>query len=275
VYAAHGAAQRFKAALRAKPGDEVFWKLFTGPMDFLWGFLRKEAACALQSQWEEKVLAEVQGMGGVQSQQALLGPEGLAWSFVRGPAAPFLTRTPRGFFPREALGGTMPFEPSFFQYLARGAQAAASVKKNYPVTISGLPTDSNAEARTKPHATRLELQCSGTSQVIENLNFPVTKTFTWAPETCGDVLLQIDVGDLQLKKKYAGEQGFGEFLRDFPAGQRTFSPQDFPAERDALERMGIRFIRVQYQFSGHQGVLAQIGTAPRQAPPRIVNCWSR
>jgi len=272
-YTAYGAANRLKEALKTKPGDELFWKLFAGPLDYLWVFVRKETACYLQSQWEEKVLAEVQGVTGPQAQQMLLGPDGLAWKFVKGPAAPFLIRSLKGYFSREALGGTIPFETSFLAFLVRGAQATAVAKKSYPVTISGLPTSSNPEARTKPHATRLELQCSGASQTIENLNFPVSKTFNWSPETCGDVILQIEVGDLQLKKKYTGDQAFPEFLQDFRVGQRIFSPGEFPAEKDALERMGIKFIRVRYQFSGQQDVLAQMGALPRQAPSRIVSCW--
>jgi type VI secretion system protein ImpL len=108
---------------------------------------------------------------------------------------------------------------------------------------------------------------------LENLNYPVTKTFNWSPETCGDVSLQIDVGDVPLKRKYPGDQGFPEFLQDFRVGQRTFTPSDFPDQRGALDRMGITFIRVHYQFSGQQDVLAQAGAAPRQAPTRIVRCW--
>jgi type VI secretion system protein ImpL len=212
-------------------------------------------------------------MTGLQAQQMLLGPDGLTSKFVKGPAAPFLSRSQKGYFSKEALGGTIPFETSFLTFLVRGAQATVVAKKSYPVTISGLPTSSNPEARPKPQATRLELQCSGASQTIENMNFPVSKTFNWSPETCGDVILQIDVGDLHLKKKYTGDQAFPEFLQDFRVGQRIFSPGEFAAEKDALERMGIKFIRVQYQFTGQQDVLNQMNALPRQAPARIVSCW--
>jgi len=244
-----------------------------GPLDFLWYFTRMESACYLQSQWEEKVLAEAQGATGTQAQQVLLGPDGLAWRFVRGPAASFITRSLKGFSSKEAMGGTMPFEASFFNYLVRGAQAAAVAKKSFAVKISGMPTSANPEAKTKPHATRLELQCSTGPLSLENLNYPVNKTFNWSPETCGDVSLQIDVGDVSLKRKYSGDQGFPEFLQDFRVGQRTFTPSDFPDQRGALDRMGITFIRVHYQFSGQQDVLAQAGAFPRQAPTRIVSCW--
>jgi type VI secretion system protein ImpL len=272
-YTAQGAASRLKGAMKSRPGDEIFWKLMNGPLDFLWLFTRLESACYLQSQWEEKVLAEAQGATGTQAQQILLGPDGLTWKFVRGPAAPFIARSLKGFSSKEAMGGTLPFEASFFNYLARGAQASAVAKKSFAVKISGMPTSANPEAKTKPHATRLELQCSTGPTSLENLNYPVTKTFTWSPETCGDVSLQIDVGDVSLKKKYSGDQGFPEFLQDFRVGQRTFTPADFPDQRGALDRLGIRFIRVHYQFSGQQDVLAQAGAFPRQAPTRIINCW--
>ncbi len=274
-YAAHGAVRKLKGVVKSKPGEELFWDLFTGPLDDLWLYVRMEAACSLQGQWEEKVLAEAQGATGSQAQEILLGPDGLIWKFTKGPAAPFMTRTLKGFAAKPALGGTIPFEPPFFNYLVRGAQASAAAKKSYTVKISGLPTSSNPEARTKPHATRLELQCSAGPQYIENLNFPVSRTFTWSPETCGEVLFRIDVGDLVLKKKYSGEQAFPGFLQDFRTGEHSFSPGDFPEEQTALEQMGIKYIRVQYQFSGEQAVLAQLSAVPRQAPMRIVRCWEK
>ncbi len=275
-YTAQGAIGRMSVSLKSRAGEELFWRLLGGPLDFLWRQVSMEAACSLQSQWEEKVLAEAQGATGPHAQQLLLGPDGLAWKFVKGPAAPFLVRTLKGYSSKEALGGRIPFEPSFLNYLVKGAQATAQAKKNYSVSIGGLPTSSNPEARTKPQATRLELQCSTGSQILENFNYPVSKTFSWSPEGCGDVHLQIDVGNLQLKKKYSGDQAFPEFLQDFRVGQHTFSPADFPAERAALDNMGIKFIRVQYQFGGEQNaVLNQAGAVPRQAPLRIVNCWGK
>lgn len=264
---------------RGKAADEIFWKLLTGPIEFMWTFVRMEAACHLQNQWEQTVLAEVQPVGGTQATQLLLSPEGPVWKFVKGPAAGFISwGLQRGYFPKEALGGAMPFEPSFFAFLrqsAAGRQAAAS-KPNYKITIDGLPTDANPDARIIPKKTRLEIQCGGAVQTIINENYPVRANFNWSPESCSDVLFQIEVSDLVLTKKYSGSLAFAEFLQDFRGGQRTFYPAEFPAERAGLEALGIKTIRVNYLFSGdHRSAIAQIGSLPGQAPRNIVRCWEQ
>jgi type VI secretion system protein ImpL len=279
VFAAYGAAGRLKAGIgKGRGAEEVLSRLITGPPDFLWTYVRMETACYLQRQWEEKVLAESEGATGQQAIQLLLGPEGLAWKFVKGAAAPFINRSPqKGYYSREVMGGSIPFDPSFFTFLVKGAQAqaAAVTKQNYTVGIKGLPTDANPEARIKPHSTKLELHCSSGIQNLVNLNYPVSKTFTWSPETCKDVLFQIEVGDLVLTKKYTGEQAFPEFLQDFKGGQKTFYPIDFPGEKGALEKLGIRYVKANYQFTGDQPVLGQVKVLPGQAPRSIVKCWAQ
>ena len=256
--------------------DGVFWALFSGPANYLWGYTLGEAACSMQTQWDEKVLQEAQGAQDQQAAQYLLTPEGPVWKFVKGPAAPFLGWHPqKGYYSKAALGGALPFEPSFYAFLKSGAKvkAAAVQKQNFAVTIRGLPTDSNPDARTKPQSTRLEVQCSAGNQTLENLNFPVTKTFNWTPEGCGDVVLQIDVGDVVLTKRYGGPQAFPDFLASFKGGRHTFTPGNFPGERQALERMGIKFIRVNYQVSGGgQAVVGQAKAIPAQIPRAIVRC---
>jgi type VI secretion system protein ImpL len=213
--------------------------------------------------------------------QYLLGPEGPVWKYVKGPAGPFIGWTPqRGYYSKVALGGSVPFDPSFFAFLTKGAKAkvaAAPAKQNNNVTIKGLPTDANPDARIKPQSTRLELQCASGSQNIENMNYPVSKTFVWAADSCSDATFQIDVGEVMLTKKYAGPKGFPAFLQDFPGGRHTFYPQDFPREKGALERMGIKYIRVNYQISGGSEIIAQASAGsslPGQAPRVVTQCWN-
>jgi type VI secretion system protein ImpL len=208
--------------------------------------------------------------------QMLLGPDGLVGKFLKGPAAPFVGRSVRGYYAKDVLGGTVPLVPAFFNYLTRGTQAAtvAAAKQSYAVTIRGLPTDANPEAQTRPQATRLDVQCQAGPQSLVNLNYPISKTFNWSSDTCGDVALQIEVGKLTLRKKYAGEQAFPEFLQDFRGGSRTFLPNEFPGESEALARLGIKFIRVNYQFSGDQPVVGQARALPGEAPRSIAVCWA-
>lgn len=283
IYAGLGAASRLKSAVAGnRPADEVVSKLITGPFDFLWAYVRNEAGCQMQSTWEQTVLAESQGATGRQAATLLLGPEGLVWKFVKGPAAPFLTRTLKGYTGKDVLGAKLQFTPEFYQFLSKGASvavAAAASAGGQPgptgVSIKGLPTDANPDARVKPHGTRLELTCATGPQTLVNLNYPVNKVFQWSPDSCTDVTLQISVGNLTLKKTYPGEQGFPAFLQDFPGGQHTFTAAQFPAERAALEQMGIRQIRVSFRFSGEKAVVAGAAkAAPGTAPRTIYACWA-
>ncbi len=275
--AAWGAAGRLRAGVAGGGPDEAFWRLVTGPLDYLWSYVRREAGCQLQTLWEEQVIAATLGMPPQQAGPMLLGPDGLAWRFVKGPAAPFIRGTAAGYAPRQVLGGAIPLEGSLFAFLSKGAQVQASAagrQPNYTVAVKGLPTDANADARIKPHGTRLELQCAGSAQTLVNQNFPVGKTFYWSPETCGDVIFQIEVGDQVLTKRYGGPQAFPDFLREFAGGSRSFPAREFPGEKEALERMGIKHIRVNYQIMGSAQVVKQGSAMAGATAPRVIaRCW--
>jgi type VI secretion system protein ImpL len=263
--------------VKGQADDDSFWRLLNGPSAFFWAYARMETACYLQTQWEEKVLSETQGASDQQAVEYLLSQEGPVSKFIKGPAAPFIGwNIGKGYYAKEVLGGSVPIETSFFNFLSKGAKspAAASKKQNYSVTIKGLPTDVNPDARIKPHSTLLELQCSGNTFNLTNQNYPVSKTFTWSPETCNDVTFQIEVGDATLIKRYTGTQAFPEFLKDFQGGHKTFSPQDFPESASALDRLKIKFIKVNYQFSGEDRVLEQVKPPlPGGIPQKIAQCW--
>jgi hypothetical protein len=57
-----------------------------------------------------------------------------------------------------------------------------------------------------------------------------------------------------------------------------FSSSEFPAEKAALDRMGIKYISVDYEFSGEGAVIAE-GVAPStpvftlMVPRKILQCW--
>jgi type VI secretion system protein ImpL len=279
-YTAATSISKMKNGMDAGASDEVFWQLLRGPLDFLWTYVRRESACQLQSIWEEQVLAPTMGMTPQQAMPVLVGPDGLAWRFSKGPAAPFLKGNMYGYRAKEALGGTLPMQNSLFAFLAKGGQAQATVMamgqpRNFNIGIRGLPTDANAEASLKPQATRLELQCGGNSQVLINNNYPVSKTFNWSPDSCGDVILQINVGDVVLTRHYMGQEGFPNFLKDMRGGRRKFSASEFRGERRALERMGVKYITVNYRFIGSGPVLRHTATLSGQAPRSIAQCWAQ
>ena len=107
---------------------------------------------------------------------------------------------------------------------------------------------------------------------MTNVNIPVTQVFRWAPDTCEDVILEIDVGAVTLTKKYAGDGAFRAFLQDFHAGYRVFRPKDFPGREEALKAMGIESIVVRYGFKGHEPVIKMPG--PVSIPGKIALCWN-
>ena len=255
--------------------DKIFRKLMMGPFDYLLNFVCSETACYLQDVWEKEVLVEIQGVFDQKTlNQILLGQEGYAVKFVNGPAAPFVSRSPqKGYYAKTALDRRIPFTPSFLSFLTKGAKTSKLVKANYTVSIKGLPTDINPEAQIRPHATSIELQCADKAQKLINLNYPVRKTFNWSTEKCEDVIFQIEVADLILTKKYTGYQAFPKFLKDFADGQRIFFSREFPDYQAALKRLGIRYIKVNYQFKGHQPIIKLLATDPGRAPEDIVKCW--
>ncbi len=258
-----------------KEEENVFWNLLTGPVDFIWAFDRTEAACYLQERWEKEVYVEIQGIQDRQKiKQLLLDQDGFATQFIKGPAAPFISRNPRkGYYAVTALDGQISFAPGFLDFLTRGVSVNRTSRPSYDVSIKGLPTGVNQEAFIKPHATHVELQCAGTTQKLSNFQFPIVKDFDWAPETCGDVVFEIEVSDLILTKVYRGSQAFPSFLYDFKTGKKTFYPRDFPDQRDALARLGIKYITVNYAFTGNKPVLELIEATPGAVPSRIAKCW--
>jgi type VI secretion system protein ImpL len=277
---ATASAAQLHNQLSTSTTDDLFRQILQGPLDFLWAYVRQESACQLQALWEEQVLAPTMGMTPQQAMPLLVGPDGLAWRFVKGPAAPFLKGTMSGYGAKDTLGGTVPLHKALFAFLGKGGQMQATVMalgrpQNFSIGIRGLPTDANTSAMVKPHATRLDLQCGGSTQSLVNYNYPVSKTFSWSPESCSDAILQIEVGDLVLSRHYMGQDGFSNFIKDMRGGRRTFFAREFPGERRALDRMGITTVTVNYRFVGSGSILKQTATLSGQAPRSIAQCWTR
>jgi type VI secretion system protein ImpL len=277
-FKAHDAYNRLKATL-SYPGikQDLFWPLLTGPLNFLAAFICSEAACQLQVLWEDEVLVEVTGTSDqMDLNQLLFGPEGYAAKFMQGPAQPFIGRKlGKGYYAKKIRGLSIAFEPAFLTFLSKGARSSKPVKANYVVTFKGLPTSANKDARIQPHATRLELECVGKTQNLINRNYPIRKTFNWAPQTCGDVLFAIEVGNLVLTRKYKGFRAFAKFLKDFSKGRRTFYPGDFPDQAGALKRLGIKHIVVHYEISGSGPAIAALHAATGRVPREITKCWAQ
>ena len=278
--AAQSAVRRLNA--ESATASEGLWKLAYGPFEFLFAYACQESACHLQALWEKEVLVDIQGISDqAQLNQILFSPEGLATKFIKGPGAPFVGRDlKRGYYPKEVFGRALPFEQAFLGFFSRAkvglaVTAMAAAASDNAVTVNGLPTESNDNARVQPHATKLLLQCMDSQQSVVNMNYPVSKVLTWSSQRCGGVIFSIEVGNLSLMKSYSGPEAFAKFLMEFGSGTRTFSPDEFPKEAAQLKGMGIRYIKVQYRFSGHQAVINQAKptmSQPTAVPMKIVKC---
>ena len=255
---------------------DLFWDLINGPIQFYHVYVVREAQCQLQSIWEKEVFLEVQDIpSGMDLNQLLMGNDGVATKFVKGPAAPFIDRSRgKGYHAKSVNGRALDFNTKFLTFLTRGESVAKPVASNYAVSVKAYPTDANKGAAIKPHATKLELQCGGDRKQLINLHYPVRKTFNWSAKSCGDVVFKIEIGNLVLTTVYGGYLGFPRFLNDFKTGQRTFRPGDFPEQSAALRRMRIKNITAKYQFSGHRPVLRFLQASPGSVPQEIATCWA-
>jgi hypothetical protein len=91
-------------------------------------------------------------------------------------------------------------------------------------------------------------------------------------------VFSIEVGNVVLTKNYSGPEALARFFMDFPGGQHTFSPDDFPGQAPMLRNMGIRYIKVQYRFSGQDAVVNQARPSmnqPTTVPQTIVRCLAQ
>jgi type VI secretion system protein ImpL len=277
-FRSQNAVKRLQTAFAAVSKQErLFWNLISGPEDFLANYIGNETGCQLQTVWENEVLVEIQGVSDqLNIQQFMFGDEGYALKYAKGPAGPFIGRSlSKGYYAKRVFGLQIPFEKDFLSYLSRGARSARPIKTSYEVTFRAQPTSVNRGARILPHATRLELECAESTQTLINRQYPIKKTFVWSPQSCGNVLLEIEVGNLILSRKYTGYQAFGKFLMDFSTGQKTFKSTDFPNQRAALERLGIDTITVKYDISGHKQVISTMRASPGRVPRKIVACWEK
>jgi type VI secretion system protein ImpL len=226
---------------------------------------------------ETDVLLEAQGAPDQHTlMKLLLDKDGYARKFISGPAKPFIARSlKKGFYAKEIMGQSVPFDSYFFSFLTKGSRSARPAAAHYIVNIKSEPTGANKDAKVKPHATALEMQCADKTLQLVNLNYPIRKKFKWSPETCGDVVFKISIGNLTLTKDYTGRLAFAKFIKDFEKGTRTFYPRDFPDQAADLKRMGVRYIKTQYRFSGHRPVLGLFYTGPGRVPEKIATCWDQ
>lgn len=259
---------------RTGNGADMFWKLASGPLRFLLDYTAMEASCYLQSLWEQKVLSEVRDVPQSKRNALLYDKQkGLVWQFLKKEAAPFVGRKNMIFYPRKVLGVSFPLENDFLTFLEKATGVSRIIQDKYSVEVATLPTNVNDGALLEPRYTTLTLQCGEKPQRLVNYNYPARQTFTWDPETCGEVELEVDFKGVRLSKRYEGAQGFADFLMDFRDGAHRFTPKDFPEQKEDLARLGVSEINARYKIRGARAVLSLLEKEPANLPATIAQCW--
>lgn len=234
--------------------DQIIWSLYEGPLSLSIYYHSYATGRYLQEEWVKDVAGPVRNMPTSQKPLQLFGKEqgqGLVWAFVtkQGKAAPFLQPAPDGGFQVKKVNGQqVPFTQGFVPFLNKGAFGNWGVKKEYNITVHGLPVDVNRRAIERPYLVSVKLNLPTEVVKLENYNYPTQQTFTWKPDDGGDVELQIKFGAFTLTKYYAGKYAFVEFVRDFQRGSKTFVPADFPEQEKALSDLYVDRIVVKFLF---------------------------
>jgi type VI secretion system protein ImpL len=294
LFTADRAVEKLRGALTPKNGrkpdtkDNPFWHLIIDPVDELWHYAVQQAGGHLQYLWDREVLVKTEGVSDRHQLVALLfGEQGYADKFISNHAGPFVERSSRrGYYSKKMRGCSVPFKKSYFAFMksgkrwlnaaASGGGAGASPKSQI-VTVAAFPTDVNIEARVKPHMTRLVIEGdNGEETVLENRQYPIETKFVWSPGKTRDVILQIMLGDITLTRSYAGRNAFGQFIRDFRNGKRSFTVRDFPAYRQEFTRLGVYKIEVIYKFQHGQIApilkeLNKVNITPGRPPGTIIS----
>lgn len=256
-------------------GDDMFWDLVMGPMDYIIYVITMEASCELQKLWEGEVLAEVEHVPDNKKREKLFGKQGVVDKFTSGPAKPFLSRDSDGWHGRSWFGIPFPFTEALFPFLDDGARGAQEIQPEYKVTISTIPTSVNTTAQEEPYATLLEMACGSKQQTLANFNYAEEEVFDWKPDECGTTTLYIQFPGLELTRTYEGKLGFAKFLADFRDGTRIFTPDDFPDAKKGLQGLGVTRIDVGYTFKDATPVIEILEIKPLDIPSTISDCWQR
>lgn len=249
------------------PDDEVIWQVVRGPLNTLRYFALEQASCQLQQDWEKDVMWKTQlAINPEEASTQLFGDQGSVWSFVDGPAKSFVNRLGGAFVSASQSGVEFPFAPGFVSFLnqavtsrvsevVRQKLAKSSTEKSAKLTLAALPLAVNREAKVKPYAALLFVQCDQKLIELSNVNMQASDSFEYSPGKCGEVRLEIEIDNLTLIKRYPGPTGLATMLKEFPDGARVFTPADFPAAMAQLDENAVREITVRYEMTGREDIL--------------------
>jgi type VI secretion system protein ImpL len=232
----------------------------------------------IDEKWRSEVVAPVRFLGEEDTNKALYGPDGLIHKFEKAICAPFLNagQGEAGYSARTWEGLKFPFTDDFLHLLTVGNKSFSQepILDSYQVVISAVAALVDKDAREKPQRTTLTLKSTDSLQTMDIFNYPISKTFTWKPETAGDTELAIIMPSLELYLNYSGPYAFAGFLRDILRGEMILKPADFPDHQERLEALGVSEIRLIIRADGALPVIRFLELSPMPLPTSIVKAIS-
>ncbi|MFM2478738.1 type VI secretion protein IcmF/TssM N-terminal domain-containing protein [Celerinatantimonas sp. MCCC 1A17872] len=262
-----------KQLMGIKSEDDVFWKLISGPLDYIVYVTVQESADELQSMWEGEVLSKVTHVPDNKMRDVLFGKTGVVDKFLDGAASPFLERNAQGWTTRSVYGTKFPFTEEFFDFLRDGERGVQQIQPEYTVLISAIPTSVNRGAKVEPYQTSLIVNSPKKTFQLDNFNFPVQQKLNWKKGVYSTTSIDIKFPEFELVKSYSGELGFPKFLKDFNNGSVKFTPDDFPSQKKVLLNLNISTINVRFSIQGGEPVVDLLNIHPISIPNTIVHSW--
>ena len=257
---------------REKASTKAFWRIFKGSVVASQRYLMQEATCAVQEQWQNQYLANLDGVPLTSVPNLAYVEEGLLWAFHDAVLAPFVKKGNGVFSAKKLENASLALTPKLYQYLNNGSAYRFNNKPFYQVFIDAKPISVNINATLLPHESKLTLVCPEREYLLRNNNFPISQMMQWS-DTCQSFELSIAVGRYVVKKQYPGALGFARFVQEFKDGTTRLPIAQFPEFEDRLAALGIRYFDLNFRFKQHMPMLNRLATSQLATPPIVADCW--
>ncbi|WP_320822130.1 hypothetical protein, partial [Reinekea sp.] len=257
---------------REKASTAAFWQIFKGSVVASQRFLMQEATCAVQQQWQNQYIANLDGVPLSSVPNLAYVEEGLLWTFHDAVLAPFVKKGNGVFSAKKLEGAALALTPKLYQYLNNGSAYRFNNQPFYQVFIDAKPISVNLEATVLPHESSLTLVCPEREYQLRNNNFPVSQMMQWN-DSCQSFELSIAVGRYVIKKQYPGALGFARFVQEFKDGTTRLPAAQFPEFEDRLTALGIGYFDLSFRFNKHMPMLNRLATSELATPPIVADCW--
>jgi hypothetical protein len=250
----------------------IFWPLLERPVLVAWKVILEGASEFLEKSWAENVIAPTTGLSRVEQLNLLYGPQGKVREFVNQFVSPFLVENESR--PGRMLGKPVPFPASILTAVQEAKQLGPIFELKTPHRVrveAARPSVLDSQTYIVEERTEFALECAAKTYTTNNRPKDPSEASTvvfWSADTCGDVVITVsmscgrscveraaavgiavpEAASLRLIKRYTGQTGFLQFIRDFRNGSRTFGETELADAEDALRRYRISSVKVSYQL---------------------------